>query len=308
MGEMIDGQPLFPGESEIDQLYLIQKTLGPLTLKQQEQFSKNQKFVGLKFPEITKIETLEKRFLKTEKKVLDFMNRLLKIDPCERMTAGEALMHPYLNDNFDWPQTTCTDSANLRGRHQTNVPSKNKRGYLVSNQMADNKKNFFKDEKFLSPPPIMIKDTQCPLPLDNAWIKPVANKEKFRISPFNPDAEVNKIFIDRDKSKEGIKYNENYIELKQTRKKKSVLEDNQMFNINEEDSKFTPRGNPVSLKKKNKLIHPQDISCEGYQGKNLKVRIFNKVLPKICLETHKETDEISSHQSARQLPDIYTHI
>ncbi len=31
LGELTDGQPLFPGESEIDQLYLIQKTLGPLT-------------------------------------------------------------------------------------------------------------------------------------------------------------------------------------------------------------------------------------------------------------------------------------
>lgn len=25
MGEMVDGQPMFPGESEIDQLYIIQK-------------------------------------------------------------------------------------------------------------------------------------------------------------------------------------------------------------------------------------------------------------------------------------------
>lgn len=30
MGEITDGQPLFPGESEIDQLYCIQKILGPL--------------------------------------------------------------------------------------------------------------------------------------------------------------------------------------------------------------------------------------------------------------------------------------
>jgi cyclin-dependent kinase-like len=28
--EMIDGKPIFPGENEVDQLYLIQKTLGPL--------------------------------------------------------------------------------------------------------------------------------------------------------------------------------------------------------------------------------------------------------------------------------------
>lgn len=31
MAELIDGQPLFPGENEIDQLFLIQKTLGSLT-------------------------------------------------------------------------------------------------------------------------------------------------------------------------------------------------------------------------------------------------------------------------------------
>ena len=28
MGELIDGQPLFPGDSDIDQLYVIQKVLG----------------------------------------------------------------------------------------------------------------------------------------------------------------------------------------------------------------------------------------------------------------------------------------
>jgi len=41
MGELVDGQPLFPGESEIDQLYLIQKTLGPLTSMQMEAFNRN---------------------------------------------------------------------------------------------------------------------------------------------------------------------------------------------------------------------------------------------------------------------------
>ena len=31
MGELTDGEPLFPGESEIDQLYVIQKIMGALT-------------------------------------------------------------------------------------------------------------------------------------------------------------------------------------------------------------------------------------------------------------------------------------
>ena len=32
MGELIDGQPLFPGDSDIDQLFVIQKLLGELVL------------------------------------------------------------------------------------------------------------------------------------------------------------------------------------------------------------------------------------------------------------------------------------
>jgi cyclin-dependent kinase-like len=30
MGELMDGQPLFPGDSEVDQLFVIQKVLGAL--------------------------------------------------------------------------------------------------------------------------------------------------------------------------------------------------------------------------------------------------------------------------------------
>jgi cyclin-dependent kinase-like len=41
MGELTDGQPLFPGESEIDQLNVIQQCLGPLTSGQMDAFLKN---------------------------------------------------------------------------------------------------------------------------------------------------------------------------------------------------------------------------------------------------------------------------
>ena len=96
MGEIIDGQPLFPGESDIDQLFCIQKVTGPLIPLHQEAFQKNQRFVGLRFPEITKCETLEKRYLgKINKTALNFMKGLLCMDPNERITAAEALQHPY---------------------------------------------------------------------------------------------------------------------------------------------------------------------------------------------------------------------
>jgi cyclin-dependent kinase-like len=86
---------IFRGENEIDQLYLIQKVLGPLTSEQKEMFLKNPRFLGMKFPEITKPETIERRYLgKLSKKALNFMKSLLKMNPDERLSTKEALSHP----------------------------------------------------------------------------------------------------------------------------------------------------------------------------------------------------------------------
>jgi len=102
MGELIDGQPLFPGESEIDQLYLIQRVLGPLTPEQLELFLRNPRFLGLKFPDMTRPETLEKRYLgKVTKKLITFMKSLLKMEPTDRATSSDCLESPYLEGIAD---------------------------------------------------------------------------------------------------------------------------------------------------------------------------------------------------------------
>ena len=44
MGELMDGQPLFPGDSEVDQLFVIQKVLGPLPDFLQEEFNRNTRY------------------------------------------------------------------------------------------------------------------------------------------------------------------------------------------------------------------------------------------------------------------------
>lgn len=76
----------------MDQLYLIQKVLGPLTIEQQESFSKNPRFNGLKFPDLSKPETLEKRYMSSlSKKALSLMLGLLRMDPAERLTGEQAL-------------------------------------------------------------------------------------------------------------------------------------------------------------------------------------------------------------------------
>ena len=48
--EMLTGDPLFPGESDIDQLFQITKLLGPLSNKHRQIISKNPMFNGLSAP------------------------------------------------------------------------------------------------------------------------------------------------------------------------------------------------------------------------------------------------------------------
>ena len=44
IGELVDGQPMFPGDDEVDQIYLINKLVGNLTPAQQNYFRQNPKF------------------------------------------------------------------------------------------------------------------------------------------------------------------------------------------------------------------------------------------------------------------------
>jgi cyclin-dependent kinase-like len=63
----------------------------------------------MKFPEISKPETIERRYLgKLSKKALNFMKSILKMNPHERMSVDEALKHPYmegLHEEFNDQET-----------------------------------------------------------------------------------------------------------------------------------------------------------------------------------------------------------
>ncbi|KAK7129437.1 hypothetical protein R3I94_017598 [Phoxinus phoxinus] len=94
LGELSDGQPLFPGESEIDQLFTIQKVLGPLPPEQMKLFYSNPRFHGLRFPSVSHPQTLERRYLGIISPVLlDLMKNLLLLYPNERYLTEQSLNH-----------------------------------------------------------------------------------------------------------------------------------------------------------------------------------------------------------------------
>jgi len=96
MGELVDGNPLFPGENELDQIHCIQKVLGNLTDKQEEMFYSNPIFNGKNLLNVTKPETLEKRYMgKFSKKAISFMKGLLALDPKKRLNGNTVFKHAY---------------------------------------------------------------------------------------------------------------------------------------------------------------------------------------------------------------------
>lgn len=52
----------------------------------------------MKFPDIQNLETIDKRYLgKLSPKALNFLKQLLKMNPGDRLTAFDALKHPYFD-------------------------------------------------------------------------------------------------------------------------------------------------------------------------------------------------------------------
>ncbi|XP_069320854.1 cyclin-dependent kinase-like 1 isoform X3 [Eulemur rufifrons] len=76
--ELLSGVPLWPGKSDVDQIYLIRKTLGDFIPRHQQVFSTNQYFSGVKIPDPEDMGCLH-------------------MDPAERLTCEQLLQHPYFD-------------------------------------------------------------------------------------------------------------------------------------------------------------------------------------------------------------------
>lgn len=102
MAELILGQPMFPGESGIDQLVEIIKILG--TPNKREICAMNPNYMDHKFPQIVPIP-LNKVFKREQEETVQFLNDVLKYDPLERFTALQCLCASYF-DELRQPSST----------------------------------------------------------------------------------------------------------------------------------------------------------------------------------------------------------
>jgi glycogen synthase kinase 3 beta len=97
MAELMLGQPLFPGESGVDQLVEIIKVLGTPTREQIK--SMNPNYTEYKFPQI-KASAWSRVFRNrpTTPQSLDLLTKMLDYTPSLRPTAWESLTHEFFDE------------------------------------------------------------------------------------------------------------------------------------------------------------------------------------------------------------------
>ena len=111
MAELMLGQPLFPGESGIDQLVEIIKVLGTPTRDQIRTMNPN--YMEHKFPQI-KPHPFSKVFRKATNDAIELISALLEYTPTERLSAIDAMCQPFFDELRD-PSTRLPDSRSAGG-------------------------------------------------------------------------------------------------------------------------------------------------------------------------------------------------
>ncbi|KAK9768566.1 glycogen synthase kinase 3 [Basidiobolus ranarum] len=111
MAELLLGQPLFPGESGIDQLVEIIKVLGTPSREQIQTMNPN--YMEHRFPQIKPHPfTRVFRSQNPPPEALDLISRVLDYTPSKRLTALEAMAHPFF-DELRQPETKLSQERNL---------------------------------------------------------------------------------------------------------------------------------------------------------------------------------------------------
>ncbi|CAG0892951.1 unnamed protein product [Darwinula stevensoni] len=99
--EMTTGEPLFPGESDIDQLFLIVQALGRVCERHQDLLRGNPAFLGLKMRPGAKDSSLESLLPGMEVTSFRFLKACLTMDPSARPLCDALVHHAYFTrDGF----------------------------------------------------------------------------------------------------------------------------------------------------------------------------------------------------------------
>eukprot|EP00039_Didymoeca_costata_P028852 m.22319 g.22319 ORF g.22319 m.22319 type:complete len:498 (+) comp7387_c0_seq2:235-1728(+) len=102
LAEMLTGDPLFPGDSDVDQLYHIVRCMGKLTRAHEKVFLQNKLFVGIRLPEARELVPLKRKLRMLNSKCLEVVEACLQLIPEKRDTCEDLLQHSFfVGDGLD---------------------------------------------------------------------------------------------------------------------------------------------------------------------------------------------------------------
>ncbi|TMS36885.1 hypothetical protein L596_003950 [Steinernema carpocapsae] len=110
LAELLLGQPIFPGDSGVDQLVEIIKVLGTPSRDEIQQMNPN--YTEFRFPQIRAHPWPQVFRPRTSPEAVELVSRLLEYTPGNRLTPLQACAHP-LFDDLRLPDSTLPSGASL---------------------------------------------------------------------------------------------------------------------------------------------------------------------------------------------------
>ncbi|KAL5270111.1 hypothetical protein ACHWQZ_G000988 [Mnemiopsis leidyi] len=124
--ELLTGQPLWPGKAgDLDQIYLIRKTLGDLLPRHLKIYNNSSYFKGVELKNPERYESLQERMgVEVPKQAMDFLQLCLVMDPNKRASCEDLLNHPYFDGFREWFEIELARLVNMEKK--TNFEKKMK--------------------------------------------------------------------------------------------------------------------------------------------------------------------------------------
>ncbi|KAL4420927.1 hypothetical protein ABPG77_001410 [Micractinium sp. CCAP 211/92] len=131
LAELVTRLPLFPGESDQDQLYLILKCFSRLTDQQMGWLRRHPVYGRMALPRPEDTDPLRRRFPHFSAPLMEMLEACLQVDPARRPTATQLLAMPYFADPASWLSPEFKRAQDLaRGELEQRIAAMNKRRKL----------------------------------------------------------------------------------------------------------------------------------------------------------------------------------
>ncbi|KAH0577800.1 Kinase, CMGC CDKL [Spironucleus salmonicida] len=101
--EMVTGEPLIPGDTDLDMIYRMQQFIGPMCPKHQQIIFKTPRFQGIKLSSVQQ-DIVTQRLSGEDPQLIELIKSCLQMDPNKRIQLDAALDSSYFDEIQDLNQ------------------------------------------------------------------------------------------------------------------------------------------------------------------------------------------------------------